>query len=292
MAATVVVVGSTNIDLTAYVDTVPDAGETRLGHTFRQSFGGKGANQAFMAARAGAPVVFISGLGDDANGRSVTEHLERNGVDCGPSFVFDDTTGVAHIWVEASGENRIVVVPGANHRLEPAAVVARFGALDDAAVVVGQCEIPLGVTAAVFAEARRLGITTVLNPAPFLPLPAGLSACVDWLVVNEVEHAQLGSAAYDGGLVVTSGSRGAVLVDRDGTRTVVDAPSVRAVDTTGAGDALVGAFAAALCRGVDPATALRFGVRCATASVVRPGAQDSYVGPAEAESILATCLAG
>ena len=292
MGSEVVVVGSTNIDVIVTVDTVPQAGETVIGGRVVESFGGKGANQAVMAARCGAPVVMITGLGDDAHGRAAAANFTANGVDHTPSFVFDGPTGMAHIWVDRTGENRIVVVSGANERLDPDAVCGRFEALDDVAVVVGQCEIPLGVTEAVFAAARRRGITTVLNPAPFLPLPPALLACTDWLVVNEIEHRSLGAVPYDGSLVVTSGAAGAELIERDGRRTSVAAPVVQARDSTGAGDCLVGAFAAALARGVAPLAALRFGVWCAAASVTRPGAQPSYPDPAEAEAALAAVLAG
>jgi len=286
----VVVVGSTNVDLTTFVDTVPVGGETRIGRSFHQTFGGKGANQAVMAARCGVAVVMITGIGTDDNGRAVTENFRANGVDCSPSFVVDDVTGVAHIWVEDSGENRIVVVPGANHRLEPDAVVERFEAIDDVSVVVGQCEIPLGVTEAVFVSARSRGITTVMNPAPFLPLSRRLLDHTDWLVVNELERAQLASVAFDGSLLVTAGAGGAELIGPVGEPIRVDAPQVAAVDTTGAGDCLIGAFVAALAGGIDLGTALRFGVTCAADSVTRPGAQGSFPAPEQANILFRACV--
>ncbi|NDE71917.1 MAG: ribokinase [Actinobacteria bacterium] len=276
MSSRVVVVGSSNMDLVAFMDTIPVAGETKSGRSFQQSFGGKGANQAVAAARCGVPVSIITGLGKDSNGSAMLENFAAQGVDTESSFEFDVTTGVAHIWVEESGENRIVLIPGANHSLVASDVVAKFNAISDVAVVVGQCEIPLDVTVAVFAAARKRGVVTIMNPAPWQELPTELLGNVDWLVVNEVEHSELRPGSYLGNLVVTLGSKGAELIMTDGTRIKFDAPKVKAIDTTGAGDCLIGTFAAALSRGDSPQDALQLGIQRASESVTKVGAQSSY----------------
>ena len=276
MSSRVVVVGSSNMDLVAFMDTIPVAGETKSGRSFQQSFGGKGANQAVAAARCGVPVSIITGLGKDSNGSAMLENFAAQGVDTASSFEFDVTTGVAHIWVEESGENRIVLIPGANHSLVASDVVAKFNAISDVAVVVGQCEIPLDVTVAVFAAARKRGVVTIMNPAPWQELPTELLGNVDWLVVNEVEHSELRPGSYLGNLVVTLGSKGAELIMTDGTRAKFDAPKVKAVDTTGAGDCLIGTFAAPLSRGDSPQEALQLGIQRASESVTKVGAQSSY----------------
>ena len=270
------VVGSTNMDLVAFMDSIPVAGETKSGTSFQQSFGGKGANQAVAAARCGVPVSIITGLGNDANGSAMVANFASHGIDTSSSFTFETTTGVAHIWVEGSGENRIVLIPGANHSLVASDVVARFESMSDVAVVVGQCEIPLDVTVAVFAAARKRGVVTIMNPAPWQVLPKDLLANTDWLVVNEVEYAELGEGTYSGNLVVTLGSKGAKLIMVDGTRESFDAPKVQAVDTTGAGDCLIGTFAAALSRGDSPQAALHLGITRASESVTKAGAQTSF----------------
>ena len=276
MSSRVVVVGSTNMDLVAFMDSIPVAGETKSGRSFQQSFGGKGANQAVAAAACGVDVSIITGFGRDSNGDAMKENFLSRGVDIASSFTFDTTTGVAHIWVEESGENRIVLIPGANHALVPSDVVANFSSIKDAGVVVGQCEIPLDVTSAVFAAARARGITTVMNPAPWQELPPSLLANTDWLVVNEVEHSELKPGSYSGNLVVTLGSKGAELIMVDGSREFFEAPKVKAVDTTGAGDCLIGTFAAGLARGDSPSDALKLGVKRASESVTKIGAQGSF----------------
>lgn len=276
MSSRVVVVGSSNMDLVAFMDSIPVAGETKSGKSFQQSFGGKGANQAVAAARAGVPVSIITGLGRDSNGSAMLDNFASHGVDTSSSFVFDETTGVAHIWVEESGENRIVLIPGANHALIASDVVEKFNSISGVGVVVGQCEIPLAVTEAVFAAARARGVVTVMNPAPWQELPSSLLANTDWLVVNEIEHSELKPGSYSGNLVVTLGSAGAELIMVDGTRAKFDAPKVKAVDTTGAGDCLIGTFAAGLARGDSPADALKLGILRASESVTKVGAQSSF----------------
>jgi ribokinase len=294
------VVGSTMVDLVAYAGRLPERGETVVGDRFAIGFGGKGANQGVMASRLGARVAMVNCLGDDVFGEMTLESFRREGIDVAHvSRTSLAASGVAPIWVEPDGANRIIVVPGANEHLRPedaARAVAEAAAVD---VVLGQLEIAQDVTTAAFAAARERGALTILNPAPAAALDARLAAATDWLVPNEVELGRLTSSAdVDGGdetatilslaaalgprLVVTLGERGAVLVRSDASIVEVPAERVDAVDTTGAGDAFVGAFAYGLATGLAEEAAVRLGCVCATASVLRPGTQASFVAPEDA----------
>ena len=303
----IIVVGSTMIDMMAYVDRVPAAGETVVGRRFVQGFGGKGANQAVMASRLGAAVVIVNCLGDDVFGDMTLDNLTNEGIDVSAiTRAAGVSSGVAPIWVEPDGTNRIIVVPGANERLRPAqatAAVAAAAALD---VVVGQLEVPQQVTAAAFAAARDRRAVTVLNPAPAAALSPGLVDVTDWLVPNEVEFAALADGAGSAGaglgdasiaalakrtgtgLAVTLGADGAAICPA-GTAQVtrVAAPPVQAVDTTGAGDAFVGGFAFGLASGWSPMAAAELGCRCASDSVTRPGTQTSYPSGEELARLVA-----
>lgn len=303
-APTIAVVGSCNVDLVAYVARAPEAGETVLGERFVTGFGGKGANQAVMAARLGATVSMIGALGDDLYADTTLANFDEQGVDRSRIARVAGSSGVAPIWVEADGTNRIIVVPGANGLVEPEAAARAIAELETIGVVIGQLEIPQEATAAAFATARARGATTVLNPAPAAPLESRLMEATDWLVPNEGEVAALagvsatsGSAAWNEAmvelgnrlkarLVVTLGAGGAALVV-DGTVATIPAPRVEAIDTTGAGDAFVGAFAVGLGLGLDPATAVRLGIACASDSVTRPGTQASYPDRRRAEDLRA-----
>jgi ribokinase len=295
----ILVLGSTNIDLVAYTDAIPEAGETITGQKFQQSFGGKGGNQAIMAARTGVPVSIITGVGSDLNGKTAIQNFIDHNVDVSQIFTFPTTTGVAHIWVEANGENRIILIPGANHELSLNEVVTRFLKLDDISSVVAQAEIPIEITAKIFAEARARKIRTILNPAPFVTLPKTLLQNTDFLIVNEVEFQQLHpeglqaknddailSLPFNGFYIVTLGSAGAVLVSPNKEISKVSTQKVNAIDTTGAGDALIGAFAGALALEKTVLAALEFGIKCATQSVTRMGAQSSYLSRAECMKLL------
>jgi ribokinase len=295
----IAVVGSANIDLVAYVDRAPAAGETVLGRRFVQGFGGKGANQAVMAARLGASVAFIGALGNDAYATETLANFEAEGVDTHGLARVSGSSGLASIWVEPDGTNRIVVIAGANDLVDPtaaSAAIARLSALD---VLVGQLEIPQAATTIAFRTARARGAITVLNPAPAADLDPALLASTDWLVPNELELARLVGTSIQGidaellayserigcDLVVTLGSRGAVLVQA-GRVERFDAPRVSVLDSTGAGDAFVGAFTVGLGLGLAPIDAVRLGVACASDSVTRAGAQASYPDRALARELL------
>ena len=298
----VLVVGSTMIDLVAYTQRVPEAGETLVGDRFQMGFGGKGANQAVMASLVGAKVTMANAVGDDSYGRMTIENLGSFGIDTGHVHVVPGESGVAPIWVEADGTNRIIVVPGANDSLTAAMAVEAVASFDDLSVVVGQLEVPQTATAAAFGEARRRGVTTVLNPAPAAELDPELLQVTDWLIPNEVEFSILtdGARTDDGALVVyaeqtgtrllvTLGGDGVAFVAEDGTVSRFPADRVEPVDTTGAGDAFVGAFVAGLATGLDVVSAIRLGTACAGESVTRPGTQTSFPSRERCGELLAAC---
>lgn len=289
----IVVVGSTMIDLIAYADRLPDDGETVVGSAFQSGFGGKGANQAVAAARFGADVAMVNAVGDDDYGSATIANFEREGIATDDVIRVAGSSGVAPIWVDGGGRNRIIIVPGANEAVPPdlaAAAVTRRRPV----VVIGQFEIPQAVTAAGFAAGRTVGAITILNPAPAAAIDPTLLAVTDWLVPNETEFALLAghplgddpdaedrsikafAGANGTSVVVTLGARGVAILPLGGALVRVPAPIVDAVDTTGAGDAFVGAFAVGLAMGWPPERAAHLGCLAASDSVTRPGTQLSY----------------
>ncbi|MFD8377687.1 ribokinase [Streptomyces sp. NPDC059679] len=294
------VVGSANADLVIGVERRPAAGETVLGSDLAVHPGGKGANQAVAAARLGARTALLARVGDDGHGRLLLESQRDAGVDTAGVLVGGAPTGVALITVDPSGDNSIVVSPGANARLSPEDVRAAAGLLASAGVVSLQLEIPLETVATVVEVVRTagegpqgVGPRIVLNPSPPAPLPAEVLAACDPLVVNEHEARFLlgddpagreeAPEAWAAALlargprsvVITLGAAGALVADRDRTVLVPSLP-VKAVDTTGAGDAFTGALSWRLGVGDDLETAVRFAVRVGAAAVTRAGAQESF----------------
>ncbi len=304
----IVIVGSTMIDLVAYAERLPEAGETVLGTSYRTGFGGKGANQAVAAARFGARVAMVSCLGDDAHGTAYLENFAAEGIDTQYVRRVPGSSGVAPIWVDGAGANRIIIIPGANLEVRAEVAAEAVEALRPA-VVIGQFEIPQAATAAGFAAARRVAATTILNPAPGAPVDPALLAVTDWLVPNGPEFELISGRALRGteadeaasmaelagrlgvSLVVTLGDRGAVVLPRGGSLTRVPAPDVVAIDTTGAGDAFVGAFAVGLAAGRSGVEAARLGCAVAADSVTRLGTQTSYPDRARAAELLAALAA-
>lgn len=302
----VAVVGSLNIDLIAYTPRVPEGGETIIGTDFQMGFGGKGANQAVMAARLGARVSMVGALGDDVYADMTFDNLDRQSVDRANVARVEGSSGVAPIWVDADGQNRIIVVPGANDKVDPGIAAEAVRSMTGVRVVIGQLEIPQRVTLEAFRAAREVGATTILNPAPAAPLDPDLLAVADWLIPNESELAILAGERVDldsdgalrafagrfgPRLLVTLGSRGAAIVREDGVDRVPAVP-VQPVDTTGAGDAFVGAFAFGLAAGLDAAAAVQLGIACASDSVTRPGTQSSFASPEAARKMVAAAAAG
>ncbi|MEU5163683.1 ribokinase [Streptomyces sp. NPDC020875] len=308
----IVVLGSSNMDLVTYVDRAPRRGETVTGRAFRTVPGGKGANQAVAAARAGGTVAMIGAVGTDPYGPRLRHTLEASGVDTDLLHTADGPSGTAHVVVDDEGGNAIVVVPGANGS------VTALGPGDEALIATAdtlllQLELPLSAVVEAAGTARRHGVRTVLTPAPARPLPPPLLATTDLLVPNEHEATLLTGltdpdAAADALLgrvprvVITLGARGCLYADRDGTRLTVPAPRVTAVDTTAAGDAFTGALAVALGEGRPVEAALRWATCAAAICVGREGASVSmpyrpeidtaYATIAPADSSLATLSAG
>jgi len=290
--AVIAVVGSAMMDLTAYADVLPEPGQTLAGQLFTTGFGGKGANQAVMAAHCGAEVHFIGKLGKDVFGTAIADNFVKVGIQSKYVDKSETATGVAHIWVDSNGENRIIIIPGANHEIEMAKAVEAINSIKDLKVVVAQCEIKQEVTLAAFKAAKARGCITILNPAPYQEISAELLTLCDWIIPNETEFRELHSElptsdevlkSFRQGKnsIVTLGSQGAVYVSAEGQLTKVSAPKVTAVDTTGAGDAFVGTFAYSLASGKDPVTAMTLGIKVASLSVTRKGAQSSYPDQAE-----------
>ncbi|MEU2774410.1 ribokinase [Streptomyces sp. NPDC007162] len=293
------VVGSANADLVIEVERRPAAGETVLGGDLATHPGGKGANQAVAAARLGARTALLARVGDDAHGRLLLDSQRSAGVDTAGVLVGGAPTGVALITVDPSGDNSIVVSPGANGRLAPADVRAATGLLHRSRVVSAQLEVPLET---VLEVVRNLapGSRFVLNPSPPLPLPPEVLAACDPLIVNEHEaKAILGGTGVSGepadwarlllakgprSVVVTLGADGALVADGDEVTAV---PSVRvaAVDTTGAGDAFTAALAVRLGGGASLPEAAAYAARVGAAAVTKRGAQESYPTAKEVEAL-------
>lgn len=292
----IVVVGSTMIDLVAYADPLPRAGETVFGSSFRLGFGGKGANQAVMAARLGAEVVFVNRVGDDVFGRMTLENLAEQGLDTrAVRPVAGATTGVAPIWVEQDGTNRIIVVPGANESVTAEAVREELGAIEGADCVICQLEVPQEAAAAAFELGRSWGCPTVLNPAPAATLDPNLLSLADWLIPNESEFELLFGGAPDATsiaavsgprAVVTLGEAGAACWD-NGALLRIAAPKVEVVDTTGAGDAFVAGFGFGLATGRDLTDAIALGNACGALSVGGRGTQTSFPSRSAVDALLA-----
>jgi ribokinase len=286
----VLVIGSVNQDITVRVPAFPAAGETLIGLDVVYGLGGKGANQAVAAARTGVTTALLATVGDDLVGRQLVSWLAERRVDVTLVGVDDArVSGTAHILVDATGENQIVVVPGANaatlpKRVDPAAIA-------QATLVVLQGEIPVATLERALVLARQFGTRSLLNLAPVVPVSHDVLRHVDFLVVNETEAGRLldrtAPASLDdateaaqaladltgGAVVVTLGARGAVHAGPSGR---VAATAVVAVDTTGAGDAFVGVMAAAIAAGASLPAAVAAGVRAATQSVQFAGAAMSY----------------
>jgi ribokinase len=251
----------------------------------------------------GARVAMVNALGDDGYGTETLANLERHGVDTTHVRRVPGASGVAPIWVEPDGSNRIIIVPGANSGLRPEHAAAAVQAEARVDAVIGQFEIDQLVTAAAFQAARERGAVTILNPAPGAAIEPGLLAVSDWVIPNEHELAiiarELGlpgdasdpaallalASRLGTRLVVTLGERGAALVADEVV--VVAAPAVDAVDTTGAGDAFVGAFAYALAAGWAELAAVQLACAIASESVMRPGTQTSFPDAERCQAIVA-----
>ncbi|MDA0565454.1 ribokinase [Streptomonospora sp. S1-112] len=292
----IVVFGSVNMDLVAYVDTAPASGETVTGTRFAQVPGGKGANQAVAAARAGADVAFIGAVGDDSFGTQLRGNLVECGIEVSALRTVGGASGVAHIVVDGRGANSIIVIPGANGEVTGlAAEDSRL--LAGSAALLLQLELPMEGVVAAARAGRAAGVPTVLTPAPARELPPELLENVDLLVPNQHEAAAITGqtdprAALAALLravpeaIVTLGEEGSLHGTRGAEPVHVPAFRVSPVDTTAAGDTFCGAFAVARAEGRAPQEALRFASAASALSVQRHGAAPSMPGRAEIEDLL------
>ncbi len=301
----VVICGSVNVDLVATVPRLPTPGETVVGSNFATYPGGKGANQAVAAAKAGADVVMLGAVGADTYGAQLSSFLAENRVDTSPLVKRSGVpTGTGLVLVDEAGENAIAMVPGANATVDDA--VATGMELREGDVLVAQFETPTDATLAFFGQGERANATRILNPAPAAEISHELLKLVDVLVVNEPEltfitgcvlpreawepdlrkaASTLAGAGFGGSLIVTLGARGAVGL-AGGEVLAVDSHDVPVVDTTGAGDCFVGCLAAQLERGVALAAALRYANAASALAVQRHGAGSSMPTHDEARTFL------
>jgi len=297
MDGRVLVVGSVNVDLVVAASRLPAPGETVLGGAFSQHQGGKGANQAVAAARAGAAVTLIGAVGDDAFGAAAREALAGEGIDVRRVATRPAPTGVALIVVDAAGENQIAVASGANALVVPGDVSPT--ALDAADVVLTGFEVPMATVVAAARGARERGVPAVVNAAPAEALPAALLAADPILVLNELELTIASRAPdLDGGLsalasrsrgpvVVTRGDRGVVVARGAEQIAIAGSPADAVVDTTGAGDAFTGVLAAWLAGGESLEAAARAGSAAGALSVGRSGAREGMPRASELMAFLA-----
>ena len=288
MVSRICVVGSSNIDQIAYTEITPSDGETVFGTDYKMGFGGKGANQAVMAGLLGSETFMITCLGDDVYADMTIDNYKKNGVNVDFVQRVKGSSGVAPIWVDGNGQNRIIVVSGANDLINGDTAIESMEKIENLNVVIGQFEIPLEVTAKVFSYAKNKNVTTILNPAPAKNPSKDLLESTDWFIPNEIEfEAITGMTAFEdknlieyskalkGSLVVTLGEKGAAYVNGEEVLKF-PAPKVNAIDTTGAGDAFVGAFSYGISSGLSAEKSVEIGILRATDSVTRPGTQSSY----------------
>jgi ribokinase len=283
----------------------PRMGETILGNSFKLGPGGKGSNQAVAAARLGAEVSFITRLGEDAFGEMAIRTWEEAGVTPAVTRVPDSYTGAAYIFIEeATGDNAIIICPGAAATIAPADLDRHAGLIADASVFVTQLEQPLDAAVRGLEIARDNGVATILNPAPGRELSDDVLRLCDYLTPNETEAEELTGIAVTGEaaareaaerlrrrgvgtVVMTLGARGALLHGHGRSAVVPALTAGPVVETTGAGDAFNGGFATGLARGMEPYEAVRFGCAAAGISVTRPGTAPSMPTLAEVEKLLA-----
>ena len=295
----IVVFGSTNLDQVGTVTRLPQPGETVAGGTFSMAPGGKGANQALAARRAGAAVRHVSAVGNDAFADMALALLEAGGVDLSQLRRAEAATGIAMIFVDAAGENVIAILPGANGTISPADAERGLGELGPGDILLVQQEVPQAATRRALELARERGATSLLNTAPYLPDTAELAPLADIVIANETEFsllsgrplAELDAAMADWTartgrtIVVTLGPDGARARTPDGPLSV-PAHKVTPVDTVGAGDTFCGYLAAALGAGLPLVTALRRAAVAGSLACLHPGAQPAIPTEAAVDAVL------
>ena len=289
----IVVVGSNMVDLLAKIPRLPTMGETLVGNTFHLGYGGKGANQAVMAAKLGARVAMVTKVGDDVFGPMTRENFVNQNINVDFVFVQKDTSsGVAPILVDENGRNMIVVVPGANMKLSPADVELAAARISKAKIIISQLEIQDETIIEAFKIAKNSNVMTILNPAPARTISNELIQLTDLIVPNETEAEILTGVRVVGKrgsleaakslieqgtktVILTLGENGTVLLDNHQNKQF-PAFKVKAIDSTGAGDAFIGSLAYALVNDYQLSEAIEFANRCAAISVTKIGTQISF----------------
>lgn len=297
----ILVIGSSNTDMTVRSATLPKPGETVLGGDFRMGPGGKGANQAVAARLLGGEVTFVCKLGRDMFGEGASKHYESCGLDTSKILWSDKPSGVALITVDSKAENSIVVASGANADMTVSDIDSVADIIKSSGILLLQLEIPMDAVVHAAEIAYNAGVQVVLNPAPAAALPAELLKCVSILIPNETEASAISGIDINNfetaaaaaerlkgmgvrEVIITMGSRGSVVCDGDCT--FVPAVKVNAVDTTAAGDTFCGGVCEALSEGKDLLEAVKFATAASSIAVQRPGAQDSVPNRCEVDKLL------
>ena len=296
----IVVVGSVTMDMVTCTPQIPRVGQTIIGTSFSTTPGGKGANQAVAAARLGYPVQFVGHVGDDVYGPQLIENLAGAGVDTSALSPVSGSSGLAPIFLAEDGHNAIVVVPGANGKVEPAYVDQHLDLIRNAGLVLCQLELPMATTAHTLALCTELGVPVMLDPAPAADLPKDVWQQVAWFTPNETEAdlymwniaspeqiAEKLIAAGLRGVVLKRGAEGAYIATPEGISGWVEPFAVEAIDSVAAGDCFNGAFAVGLLEGMDPFAAARFACAASAVSVTRRGAQASMPTRDDVDAFLA-----
>lgn len=289
----VLVIGSNVMDLISYVDRLPHKGETVEAPSFEMGFGGKGANQAVAASRLGARVAMLTCVGNDGFGVKTRANFVANHIDISGVLTGNQSNGVAPIFVESNGDNRILIVQGANTELTPEVLLDKIDLIKRAKVIVLQQEVPMPTNIKAIHLAKKYNIPIIYNPAPAHKLPLDVLPAVDYLIPNESELTAITKMPVStvqetkaaarrllsfgvANVIVTMGDRGALWITAGQEATLVDGQDVNAIDTTGAGDAFVGAFAHYFARGKSLETAIIQANAYAALSVMTRGTQKSY----------------
>lgn len=290
--ADIMIIGSINMDLVTKVDHIPKVGETILGTSFSQIPGGKGANQAVAVARLGASIKMIGKVGNDSSGEILLNKLREDNV--GIEYIASDSnepTGTALITVEESGDNSIVVVPGANFAIKVEDVDVAINEIIKSKIIISQLEVPIEIVSHTFKKAKEAGVFTILNPAPAAELNSDLISNIDLLTPNETELELLSGVTINSEediieaskvliakgikqLIVTLGEKGCIYIDKDGHKRY-SSNKVDAVDTTAAGDSFTAAVAVAMSEGKTVDEMIEFASKVGALTVTKFGAQSS-----------------
>jgi ribokinase len=295
----IVVVGSINMDLVGRTPRIPHAGETLTGTDFATTPGGKGANQAVAAARLGAQVQMIGAVGNDVFGEALLSNLASADVDTAAVAHIPGPSGVAQIQVADSGQNSIIVIPGANGRITPAILHQNEEKIRSAGIVLCQLEIPLDTVVALCELCAAAQVPVILDPAPAATLPDAIFSQLAWFTPNETELGLYSGSGFPPetaarqllargvrGVALKRGAEGVYTATANGESAWIPAFPVEAIDTVAAGDCFNGAFAVALLEGSSPAEAARFASAAAAISVTRRGAQAAMPSRAEVDAFL------